>query len=111
MKDKDEIVDKIEKEKEVINPSNPSEWLKSLVEKNQEDTDFISMAHQTMQLLEKDTSKELTGKIANLEDENKNLKKKFYETFMGGVGSIEDEIETEIDEKTSLSLDELIKNI
>ena len=106
--EKDKELKDVEKPKETV--SSPSEWLKSLVEKNQEDVDFIAMAHQTMSLLEQEPSTELSSKVTSLEEENKNLKKKFYETFMGGSVPKDVVIEEE-EEVTTPTMDDILNSI
>lgn len=106
--EKDKEFKDVEKPKETV--SSPSEWLKSLVEKNQEDVDFIAMAHQTMTLLDQDPSVELTSKLTSLEEENKNLKKKFYETFMG-VSVPKDVVIEEEEEVTTPTMDDILSSI
>lgn len=105
---KEVVEENVEEVVETV-PSNPSEWLMSLVEQNQDDTDFISMAHQTMQMLNADVSNDASTRVATLEEENKNLKKKFYETFMGSTPNVDETSVEEVEERTSPTLEDILK--
>lgn len=109
VKGQDEIIEEVGQDTEVT----PIEWLTALVEQNKEDVDFIVNAQKTLSLLN-NTNKEVdVSELDTLKEENTRLKKKFYESFMGGVSAKGEELEViEEEEKPKTPpLDVLLKSL
>ena len=105
---KDEVIEEERQDSELT----PIEWLTELVEQNKEDVDFIVNAQNTLSLL--NNTKEVdVSELETLKEENTRLKKKFYDSFMGGVSTKGEEIEViEEEEKPKTPpLDELLKSL
>lgn len=108
VKEQDEIIEGKEQDSELT----PVEWLTALVEQNKDDVDFIVNAQNTLTILNS-TKREDVSELETLKEENTRLKKKFYESFMGGVTAKGEEIEViEEEEKPKTPpLDVLLKSL
>lgn len=108
VKEQDEVIEEKEQDSEL----SPIEWLTALVEENKDDVDFIVNAQNTLSLLNS-TKNEDVSELETLKEENTRLKKKFYESFMGGVVAKGEEIEViEEEEKPKTPpLDVLLKSL
>lgn len=88
----------------------PLEWLNSLVEQNQEDPDFIVNANAVRDLMSNTKHEELLNRITVLDNENKELKEKFFKTFMGT--DVPEHIEVdEVEEKPPLTITDILNSV
>ena len=89
---------------------DPLGFIDSLVEQNQDDTDFIANAQSLRNIVAGDEVTSLRSQLENEQNENKRLKKQFYDTFMGQEVPEDFKVD-EVEEKPPLSLDDIVNSI